>query len=166
MPISTVPKSGKRGVTVKIKDGAGNSLTVPHNDDFTWDFSEDAKITVMEGGQKVIKLRGDEAPVTGSFSINMRGDTSATAAAVLDIVYFRNYVASNWTPTNGVDAAAKACGQVPEWTIEETVCGTDVGDTADHVTTLTEVNFTSVSKANGDKITQTINFEAWGFAQS
>lgn len=164
---STKVKSGKRGTSLVIYDyNKVNDFTVPHNDDFTWDYAETDDVDVIEQGAYVDTLKANAAPVTGSWSTNMRADTSGTAEALLDIVYWRNYVASNWTSRDQVSAAAISnCGRRAKVLIEETICGTDVGDPSDHVTAIDKCVL-KASSSLGDIVVENISFRGWVLTQT
>lgn len=164
---STIVKSGRWGITLQVYDYAdAHSLTIPHNDDFSWDWGETEDVDVFEGGEFVTELKGTRSPVTGSFSLNFRHDTNAAAAAFLDVVYYRNYVRTNWTPTNQIDGTAfDSYGQKATWKLKVTVPEPTPGAGTAHVTSITKVTF-KASAAHGDKITETINYKGWVFAQT
>lgn len=164
---STIVKSGRWGVTLTVYDyGDAHSLAIPHNDDFTWEYGETEDVDIMEGGEYVTTLKGVRVPVSGQFSLNFRADTNAAAAAFLDVVFYRSYVRSNWTPTNQINAAAyDTYGQKAMWTLKHSVPEPAPGAGSTHVTTIAYCTF-KASSQSGDKITETINYRGWTFTQS
>lgn len=164
---STIIKSGMWGITLKVFDYAdNNSLTIPHNDDFSWDWGETEDVDVFEAGEHVTTLKGQRSPVTGSFTLNMRADTATASAMFLDVVYYRSYVRTNWTPTNQINGTDfDSYGQKATWTLQVTVPEPSSGAGSTHTTRITKTTF-KASAAHGEKITQTINYRGWVFTQT
>jgi len=165
---STHVKSGSWNRTVVVEDYASspNTLTVPINDDFSWDYGQHEDVVVIEGHEYVGTLRGPVTPVTGSFSINMRQDTDSAAAAFLDVVYFRGYVRSNWEPYGTLTAAMFDDGaRTAQYKLKVTVEGTALGDSNDHVTEIGRCSF-KVAAQLSSLVVQTINFTGWVFTQT
>ena len=92
---------------------------------------------------------------SGTFSCHFRGFTGATGSGtVKDFLLFRNAYSGNTSTTS--------LGDVKTVDIKLTIEGTDLGDSADHTTTLEDCVIDAVDFEEGDPNKLTINFRVLG----
>ena len=138
MAISTVVKTRRDG-TLTISDAAGaHTLTVAYEaGDFSLSVPGPTVNNFLDRGEigSAPSLRyGDDAPMTFSFTAQLRDISDATYITLESIILNSGQFASTWVSTNantegGATATATRLKTVTLlWTIE----GTERGDTADH----------------------------------
>lgn len=155
MPESTIIKTKQDGL-VEILDGTstviytvayeeGNfNLTVPG-------YSVQMILDRGRIGSTPSLRRGDDAPMTGSFSANLRDIYDAGYNTLMGIMT-DNVVTG--TPTLGSTADVKT------WHLRITFEGTNHGDSADHTVTCNHCRITG-SVAEGDPTVLTCNFTSY-----
>ncbi len=156
MAESTIIKT-KRDGTLTFKDnGAVNTYTVAYE---AGDLSFDVPAATVNNfldrgrfpaGNPSIRY-GDDQPITGSFTANLRDISDATDVTLAEIFLQSGQVGSTWVSTMGPN------GEVFTMDLEWTVAGLVHGDTADHTCTFTHCYVTG-SIAEGDPDVITINF--------
>jgi hypothetical protein len=97
---------------------------------------------------------GDDQPITGTFTAQLRDTSDAAVATLLDILNQTGYVGSTWVSRTGANAEVFTVRLT--WVIE----GTDLGDANDHSIELDHCYVTG-SVADGDPGTVTINFTSY-----
>lgn len=97
---------------------------------------------------------GDDQPVTGTFTAQLRDATDATIEALADFITQTGFVSSNWTSTLGTNA------EVFTVEISFAFVGTALGDTSDHGWDFDHCYITG-SVAEGDPSTLTINWTSY-----
>ena len=119
--------------------------------------NSDAQTIVRDRNIIVSVRKSDQEPITGSFSFFFRAFSSSDPGSVRDFITGENaYSANVSTGAAGVPFVEHFCVDL-EFTVE----GTDLGDSADHVATLSKCLCT-LSMAEGDPNTWTLNFTAFG----
>jgi hypothetical protein len=161
MAYSTVPKMRRDG-KITLKDGTGVPVTLEvayEEGNFTFTPTKAAQVIIRDRHAITNVRRGDEEPAaSGSFSIYLREFTdSAQAGSVLDFVNKTGSYSSN------TSTGASGTPQIEEYCIdiEYTIEGTDLGDDADHVATITKC-ICDVVYTEGDPSTLAINFVSFG----
>jgi len=161
MAYSVIPKMRRDG-KITLKDGTGSPVTLEisfETGDMTFTPTKPAQTIIRDRHQISNIRRGDEeASASGSFSLYMREFTdSAQAGSALDFVNQTGFYSSN------VSTGATGTPRIEEYCIdiEYTVEGTDNGDDADHVATLTKC-ICDVVFTEGDPSTLQINFVCFG----
>lgn len=126
MPESSITFTKRDGVIVFSDLGGVNSYTVAFEPgDLSIDIPDTGVNVFLDRGRigATPSLRlGDDAPITGSFTVYMRDVAGADYATLLDIAhrYSGGYVATNWVSTlSGSD--------VVTFDMSVTYSGTDVG---------------------------------------
>ena len=98
MAYSTAPKVRRDG-KITLKDGTTPtpvSLEVAYEEgNFSFDQTKSDRIVIRDRGTIVSVRKGDDQPITGSFTIYMRQFTSASAGSVLDFINKTNSYSSN-----------------------------------------------------------------------
>ena len=153
----------RRDGQLVLKDGTtptAVSLTVAYEEgNLSLDslVNSDAQTVVRDRNIIVSVRKGDEEPITGSFSYYFRAFSSSDVGSVRDFITGTNaYSANVSTGTSGTPFVEHfTCN------IEFTVEGTDLGDSSDHVATLSKCLCT-LSFAEGDPNTWTLNFTCYG----
>ena len=161
MTYSTSVKVRRDGQLV-LKDGTGSpvQLTVAYEEgNISLDnlVNSDAQTVVRDRNIIVSVRKGDEEPITGSFSYYFRAFTSSDVGGIRDFITGTNaYSANVSTGASGTPFVEHFCVDL-QFTVE----GTDLGDAADHVATLSKCLCT-LSFAEGDPNTWTLNFTCYG----
>jgi len=159
MAYSTIPKVRRDG-TLVLKDGTGTpvTLTVAYEEgNFSFDVPLDAQTVIRDRSLIVAVRKGDEEPISGSFSFYFRAFSSSDAGGVRDFISGSNAYSSN------VSTGGTGSPYVEHFAVDMqfTVEGTDLGDAADHVATFSKC-VCSMSFAEGDPDTWTLNFTCYG----
>ena len=161
MSYSVVPKMRRDGKIV-LKDGTGSPVTLEvafESGDFNFTPTKAAEVVIRDRHAITNVRKGDEEPTaTGSFTIFMREFTdSAQAGSVMDFVNKTGSYSSN------ISTGATGTPRIEEYCIdiEYTAEGTDNGDDADHVATLSKC-ICNVVFTEGDPSTLAINFTCYG----
>jgi len=165
MAYSTVPKVRRDGV-IQLIDGTGVPVTLDiayEEGNFTFDKpgggdSPAAQTIVRDRGVITTVRKGDDEPITGSFSAFFRQFTDGSeAGSVIDfITKAGNYSGNTSTGTSGSPYVEHYCIDI-KYEAE----GTDFGDDADHSATLAK-SVCTFSFAEGDPSAFTINFTCYG----
>lgn len=160
MAESTITKT-KRDGTLLIEDG-----TTPTALSYTVAFEAgDLSLTIAGRTVNLFLDRGvitdppqirygDDQPITGSFTAQLRDVSDATDVTLPAILMDSGIVNSTWVGRGGSTREVKTFQLT--WTIE----GTDHGDSADHTVVLDYCYITG-SLAEGDPSTVTINFTSY-----
>ena len=127
MPESTVPRTLRDGVIVISDSGAANTYTVAiEPGDFAYEAPVHDLVIIRDRSALHAFRKGDDQPVTTSFSVHYRdpGDTAAAYATLPDIVeqYAGAHVTSNWTSTLG------NASDVKTWSLAYTIDGSAFGE--------------------------------------
>ena len=105
MAYSTAPKVRRDGV-IKLRDGTTPtpvSLTVDYEEgNFSFDQVKSDRIVIRDRGTIKSVRKGDDQPITGSFTIYMRQFTSASAGSVLDFINKTGSYSSNVSSSSSV----------------------------------------------------------------
>lgn len=132
MAISTIPKTLRDG-TLTFTDGVRSLVVDFEAGDLKIDIPQEAVSLFLDRGQigatPAIRY-GDDAPMTGSFTAQLRDLSDATYATLEELVTQSGYVGSTWVSTLG--ANAEVFTVTLTWDVE----GTDHGDATDHSLTL------------------------------
>lgn len=97
---------------------------------------------------------GDDQPMTGTFTAQLRDVSDAAVATLTDIINDTGFVGSTWIGRGGSTREVKTF--LLAWTIE----GTDHGDSGDHIIACDYCYITG-SIADGDPGTITVNFTSY-----
>lgn len=160
MPESTIVKT-KRDGTITLRDG-----TSPTPLEYVVAF-EAGDLNVAIPGRTVNLFLdrgvmtdppairyGDDQPMTGSFTAQLREVTDASVSTLVDVLTQSGYFASDWVSRGGANAEVKTV-QIT-WDIE----GTDLGDASDHQIVCDHCYVTG-SVADGDPVTISVSFTAY-----
>jgi len=163
MAYSSVPKVRRDGV-IQLIDGTGVPVTLDiayEEGNFTFDKpgggdSPAAQTIVRDRGVITTVRKGDDEPITGSFSAFFRQFTDASeAGSVIDFITKDGNYSGN-TGTTGTVYVEHYCID-----IKYECAGTSFGDDADHSATLSQ-SVCTFSFAEGDPSAFTINFTCYG----
>lgn len=130
MAESTVVRTKRDGI-ITLTDGTRTYVVAYEPGNFQVDIPDTAINLFLDRG--VIGTtpsirKGDESPMTGSFSAYLRdifdsaGSPSYTTLLDLCVIFSGEYAASNWTSTIG------SASDVTTWTLQWTVDGTAFGE--------------------------------------
>lgn len=165
MAYSTVPKVRRDGV-IQLIDGTGSPVTLDiayEEGNFSFDIpggggAAAAQTIIRDRGTITTVRKGDDEPITGSFSAYFRQFTDGSeAGGVIDfITKDGNYSGNVSTGTSGAPYVEHYAIDI-KYEAE----GTDFGDDADHSVTLTK-SVCTFSFAEGDPSAFTINFTCYG----
>jgi len=158
MAESTIVKTKRDGTLTFSDNGAASSYIVAFE-------AGDLSITVAGRTVSLYLDRGvmsdppairygDDQPMSGSFTCQLRDATDAATETILDILTQGGHVASTWVSTGGANAEVFTVDLT--WTIE----GTDHGDAADHTIVLKHCYVTG-SVADGDPGTVSVTFTSY-----
>lgn len=160
MAYSTIPKVRRDGSLV-LQDATSPTavtLTVAYEEgNFSFDKPLDAQTVIRDRSSIVAVRKGDEEPISGSFSFFFRAFTSSDAGSVRDFIEGANAYSAN------ISTGASGSPYIEHYAIDMvfTVEGNDLGDSADHTATFSKC-VASLSFAEGDPNTWTLNFTAYG----
>ncbi len=158
MAESTIVKT-KRDGTILITDlGAVNAYTIAFE-------AGDISITVPGRTVNLFLDRGvmadppairygDDQPMTGTFTAQLRDTTDAAVETLLDIINQTGFVGASWVSTGGANAEVLTVDLT--WTIE----GSALGDPADHTIQCKHCYITG-SVADGDPATISVSFTSY-----
>lgn len=163
MALSNIPKVRRDG-TITLQDGTGTPVTLDVNyeegnltiDNLSSSAREDQTV-IRDRGTITTVRKGDQQPLTGSFTAYFRQFTSGTAGAILDFIQQTGAYSGN------ISAAASGSPYVEFYCIDikYNSDGTSVGDDTDSSVTLERCVCTA-SFSEGDPSTFTINFTCYG----
>ena len=159
MSYSTIPKVRRDG-TITLKDGAGSptSLVVQYEEgNFTFEVPVDAQTVIRDRAVISTVRKGDEQPISGSFSFFFRQFTSSAVGGIRDFINQANaYSGNQSTGTTGSPYIEHYCVDI-EFQVE----GTDLGDAADHSATLSKC-VCQLSFSEGDPDVYSLSFTCYG----
>lgn len=157
MAESTIVKT-KRDGTIKFSDlGASNEYTVAYEaGDLTIDIPGPTVTNSLDRGimGATPSLRyGDDQPMTGSFTAQLRDISDATDQTLFELIA-KSGAIGGWTSTLGANAEVAAV------TLTFTIEGTDHGDAADHTVVCNHCVVTG-GISEGDPSTISISFTSY-----
>lgn len=159
MPESTVVKT-KRDVTITLSDsGSAHTYTISYEPgDFAVDIPINDVLNFLDRGAMpaVPSVRkGDDQPITGSFTVQEREIGSAAFVALYDII---NRPAGAWATTNWVSTIGTASDEVT-YSITMTISGAALGGT--DKSWVLPYCVIRMSRADGDPNTASISFTSY-----
>lgn len=158
MSYSTAPKVRRDGV-IKLRDGTSPtpvSLTVDYEEgNFSFEQTKSDRTIIRDRGTIKSVRRGDDQPITGSFTIYMRQFTSSSAGSVLDFINKTGSYSSNVSASSAVSTDEYAINIIFE------VDGDAVGDSDGDTLATFDTCICTASFAEGDPNTITISFECF-----
>ena len=158
MAYSTAPKVRRDGV-IKLRDGTTPtpiSLTVDYEEgNFSFEQTKSDRTIIRDRGTIKSVRRGDDQPITGSFTIFMRQFTSSSAGSVLDFINKTGSYSANISSSSAVSTDEYAINIVFE------VDGDAVGDSDGDTLATFDTCICTASFAEGDPNTITISFECF-----
>ena len=130
MAYSTAPKVRRDG-KITLKDGTTPtpvSLIVAYEEgNFSFDQTKSDRIVIRDRGTIGSVRKGDDQPITGSFTIYMRQFTSASAGSVLDFINKTGSYSANVSSSSTVPTDEYAINI--EFEVDGDAAGDDDGDT-------------------------------------
>jgi hypothetical protein len=158
MAYSTAPKVRRDG-KITLKDGTTPtpiSLIVDYEEgNFSFEQTKADRTIIRDRGTIKSVRKGDDQPLTGSFTIYMRQFTSASAGSVLDFINKTGSYSSNVSSSSTVSTDEYAVN------IEFEVDGDAVGDDDGDTTATFDTCICTASFAEGDPNTITVSFECF-----
>lgn len=158
MAYSTAPKVRRDGV-IKLRDGTTPtpiSLTVDYEEgNFSFEQTKSDRTIIRDRGTIKSVRRGDDQPITGSFTIYMRQFTSASAGSVLDFINKTGSYAANVSSSSAVSTDEYAINIIFE------VDGDAVGDSDGDTLATFDTCICVASFSEGDPNTITVSFECF-----
>ena len=158
MAYSTIPKVRRDG-TITLKDAGAVTLVVAYEEgNFSVDVPKDDQTVIRDRSTITTVRKGDEQPITGSFSFYFRDFTDDEAGSVRDFINKENFYSANAsTGSTGAPFVEFYCIDI-DFTIDGSLDG---NNTTDPKMTLQRAVCT-FSLAEGDPGTYTVNFTAYG----
>jgi hypothetical protein len=158
MAYSTAPKVRRDGV-IKLRDGTTPtpvSLTVDYEEgNFSFEQTKADRTIIRDRGTIKSVRKGDDQPITGSFTIYMRQFTSSSAGSVLDFINKTGSYSSNVSASSTVSTDEYSINIVFE------VDGNAVGDSDGDTLATFDTCICTASFAEGDPNTITVSFECF-----
>ena len=158
MAYSTAPKVRRDG-KITLKDGTTPtpiSLVVDYEEgNFSFEQTKADRTIIRDRGTIKSVRKGDDQPLTGSFTIYMRQFTSASAGSVLDFINKTGSYSANVSSSSTVSTDEYAVN------IEFEVDGDAVGDDDGDTTATFDTCICTASFAEGDPNTITVSFECF-----
>ena len=158
MSYSTAPKVRRDGV-IKLRDGTTPtpvSLTVDYEEgNFSFEQTKADRTIIRDRGTIKSVRKGDDQPITGSFTIYMRQFTSSSAGSVLDFINKTGSYSSNVSASSTVSTDEYSINIVFE------VDGDAVGDSDGDTLATFDTCICTASFAEGDPNTITVSFECF-----
>ena len=158
MSYSTAPKVRRDGV-IKLRDGTTPtpvSLTVDYEEgNFSFEQTKADRTIIRDRGTIKSVRKGDDQPITGSFTIYMRQFTSSSAGSVLDFINKTGSYSSNVSASSTVSTDEYSINIVFE------VDGNAVGDSDGDTLATFDTCICTASFAEGDPNTITVSFECF-----
>jgi hypothetical protein len=158
MAYSTAPKVRRDGV-IKLRDGTTPtpvSLTVDYEEgNFSFEQTKSDRTIIRDRGTIKSVRKGDDQPLTGSFTIYMRQFTSSSAGSVLDFINKTGSYSSNVSASSAVSTDEYAINIIFE------VDGDAVGDSDGDTLATFDTCICTASFAEGDPNTITVSFECF-----
>ena len=158
MAYSTAPKVRRDG-KITLKDGTSPTpvqLEVAYEEgNFSFDQVKSDRIVIRDRGTIKSVRKGDDQPITGSFTIYMRQFTSSSIGSVLDFI--------NKTGAYNANLSASSTVATDEYTINIVfeVDGNAVGDSDGDTTATFDTCICQASFSEGDPNQITVNFESF-----
>ena len=156
MAYSTAPKVRRDGV-IKLRDGTTPtpiSLTVDYEEgNFSFEQTKSDRTIIRDRGTIKSVRRGDDQPITGSFTIFMRQFTSSSAGSVLDFINKTGSYSGNVSSSSAVSTDEYAINIIFE------VDGDAVGDSDGDTLATFDTCICTASFDEGDPNTITISFQ-------
>ena len=162
MAYSVVPKTRRDG-EIELIDGTGPAVTLIvsyEEGNLSIDVPSAYSTLMTRDRGDISSVRKQEQNViTGSFSFNLRQFTdTGLAGSIIDFINKTGFYNQNEsTGSTGTPYIEQFCIDI-KYTVE----GTDHGDPADSVATLTKCEINSYAIAEGDPTTVTLNFTCYG----
>tara|TARA_Y100001973_G_C5205094_1_gene340937 strand:+ start:4400 stop:4900 length:501 start_codon:yes stop_codon:yes gene_type:complete len=158
MAYSTIPKVKKDG-TIILTDGSANSLTVAYEEgNFSFDFPLEDAIVIRDRGTISCVRKGDNQPITGTFSFYFRDFTDSEVGGVRDFITKQNaYSANTSTGTAGSPYVEHYCISI-KYEIDSSLDGHSSTNSAATLAKCT----CSFSFSEGDPSAFSISFTAYG----
>jgi hypothetical protein len=160
MAYSTVPKVRRDG-TITLRDGTGSPVTLAvayEEGNFSFDQTKADRIVIRDRALIATVRKGDEQPLTGSFSFYMRQFTSASVGGVMDFINKQNAYAANISTGAGTPYVEEYCIDIV-FTVDGSSVGDDSGD--DLQTATFSKCICTAAFAEGDPNQITISFECY-----
>jgi hypothetical protein len=157
MAYSTAPKVRRDG-KITLKDGTGTPVTLEvayEEGNFSFDQTKSDRIVIRDRGTIGSVRRGDDQPITGSFTIYMRQFTSSSAGSVLDFINKTGSYSANVSVSSAVSTDEYAIN------IEFEVDGTAVGDSDGDTTATFDTCICLAAFSEGDPNQITVSFECY-----
>lgn len=161
MAYSTIPKVRRDG-QITLKDGTGSPVTLIvtyEEGNLSLDNLNDLRdqTVIRDRGDIAAIRKGDQQPLSGSFSFYFRAFTDAAVGGIRDFITNSNAYAAN------VSTGATGSPYVEHYCIDivYTVEGTDFDSNADHVATLSRC-VCNLSLAEGDPTSYSLSFTCYG----
>lgn len=160
MAYSTVPKVRRDG-SIVLKDGTGPAVTLTvEYEEGNFSFSEPvaAQTVIRDRGTIATVRKGDEEPITGSFSFYFREFTNASHAGSL-----RDFINKSGFYTGNITTGTTGAPYIEHYAVDIQYLaeGTDFGDDTDHEVTLSKCVCT-LDFTEGDPSLFTLNITCYG----
>tara|TARA_R100000654_G_scaffold64989_4_gene92760 strand:+ start:4305 stop:4805 length:501 start_codon:yes stop_codon:yes gene_type:complete len=158
MAYSTIPKVRRDG-SIVLREQGGTSLQVAFEEgNFSVDVPKDDQTVIRDRSTIVTVRRGDEQPITGSFSFFFRDFTDNEAGSVRDFINKENFYSGN-TSTGSTGTPFVEFYAID---IDFEVDGTLDGNTSANPKLTLSKAVCTFSLSEGDPGSYTINFTAYG----
>ena len=158
MAYSTIPKVRRDG-TITLKDGGAVTLVVAYEEgNFSVDVPKDDQTVIRDRSSICTVRKGDEQPITGSFSFYFRDFTDDEAGSVRDFINKENFYSGNTSTGSTGTPFVEFYSIDIEFGVDGSIDGNTVTDPK---MTLSKAVCT-FSLAEGDPGTYTVNFTAYG----
>ena len=158
MAYSTIPKVRRDG-TITLKDAGAVTLAVTYEEgNFSVAVPKDEQTVIRDRSTITTVRKGDEQPITGSFSFYFRDFTDDEAGSVRDFINKENFYSGNAsTGTTGAPFVEFYCID-----IDFEVDGTLDGNTTTNPKMTLQRAVCTFSLADGEPGSYTVNFTAYG----
>ena len=157
MAYSTAPKVRRDGI-IKLADGTGTPVTLVvdyEEGNFSFDQTKADRIVIRDRGTIKSVRKGDDQPITGSFTIYMRQFTSSSVGSVLDFINRTNAYSANISVSSTVSTDEYAINIIFE------VDGDAVGDADGDTLATFDTCICVASFSEGDPNQITVSFECY-----
>ena len=157
MAYSTAPKVRRDGI-IKLADGTGTPVTLVvdyEEGNFSFDQTKADRIVIRDRGTIKSVRKGDDQPITGSFTIYMRQFTSSSVGSVLDFINRTNAYSANISVSSTVSTDEYAINIIFE------VDGDAVGDSDGDTLATFDTCICVASFSEGDPNQITVSFECY-----
>ena len=158
MAYSTIPKVRRDG-SIVLREQGGTSLQVAFEEgNFSVDVPKDDQTVIRDRSTIVTVRKGDEQPITGSFSFFFRDFTDNEAGSVRDFINKENFYSGN-TSTGSTGTPFVEFYAID---IDFEVDGKLDGNTSANPKLTLSKAVCTFSLSEGDPGSYTINFTAYG----